>query len=103
MEELIIYSPKGIPNVEKYLNTELAKAKRRNIFSIDMKESGDIQLMLENNSVTAKYFARTVKKTERVSQDVNNFLDKNKEAIKLSTLIKTLEYSNFFVLFFRKS
>lgn len=100
MEELIIYSPKGIPNVEKYLNSELAKVKMRNIFSIVMKESGDIQLTIESNPVTAKYFARTVKKTERVSQDVNDFLDKNKEAIKLSTLIKTLEYSNFFVLFF---
>lgn len=102
MEELIIYSPKGMPNVERYLNTELAKVKKRKIFSIDIKESGDIQVKLDKNITNSKYFVRTVKKTEKGTQEISNFLDKNKEAIKLSTLIKTLEYNSFFVLFFEK-
>jgi len=102
MEELIICSPKGISNKEKYLNDELTRVKGRKIFSIEIKEKGNIQIQLEKNSASKKYFVRIVKKAQEDDKDVTDFLKKNAEAIKASNLIKSLEYDNFFVLFFEK-
>lgn len=102
MEELIICSPKGMPNKERYLNEELAKIKKRKICSIKMKENGDIQILLDKETITKKYFIKIVNKTEEDYSDFINFIDRNQEAMKLPKLVKHLEYDSFFVLFFKK-
>lgn len=102
MEELIICSPRGIPNKESYLVGELKRIGKRRICSIKMKEKGDIKIFLENDITQHKYYVRVVNKKEEDYYDIINFIDKNETYIKSSMLIKYFEYDSFFVLFFKK-
>jgi len=102
MEELIIYSPRGIPNKESYLAGELKRIAKRRICSIKMQENGDIKILLKNDITQPKYYIRVVKKKEEDYFDIINFIDKDEIYIKSSMLIKCLEYDSFFVLFFKK-
>lgn len=103
MEELIICSPKGLPNKESYLTKEIARIKKRRICSIKMKENGDIKILVEEDIKVRKYFVRIVKKAEEDFLDIINFIDKSENTTKFSMLIKYLEYDSFFVLFFEKN
>lgn len=102
MEELIICSPKGIPNKEKYLTEELEKVDNRRICSIKVMENGDIQILVEKDKKPHKYFAKALKKRESDYFDFINFLDRDERIIKFSRLVKPLEYDKFFVLLFEK-
>lgn len=103
MEELIICSPKGIPNKEKYLTEELERIDNRRICSIKVKENGDIQIFVEKDNKAHKYFAKALKKKEEDHFDFINFLNRDDRILKFSNLIKHIEYDKFFVLFFEKT
>ena len=102
MQELIICSPRGIPNKEKYLVEELKRTEKRRICSITMLENGNIKILLEKDTKVHKYYVRVIKKSEEKYFDIINFIDSDENATKFPKLLKYLEYDKFFVLFFKK-
>ena len=102
MKEVIISSPVGMPNKEKYLSDALRQVDKRKIKAIKKQENGDIKVLVENSTQPMKYFIKTVKKTEDNHFDFISFLEEAKTVTKFGMLIKSLEYDTFFVLFFKK-
>lgn len=103
MENKKIYSPNGIPNKEKYLNEELAKLHLKEIFLIEKRENGDLNLLVEDTDCEKKYFVKVVKTTEG-KLNINE-VTKEKwytEILKSAISVDHVEYKDFSVLFFRK-
>ena len=103
MKTIIIHSPSGIPNKEKYLDDELSKLKNSVITFIEKRDDGDIELSLEDKPCRVKYFAK-VKKTKEKAFDISKCVSEKwyTDILKSAVMMEYLEYKDYVVLFFKK-
>lgn len=103
MKTIIIHSPSGIPNKEKYIDDELAKLKNSVITFIEKRDNGDIELSIEKQPSKIKYFAK-VKKTKEKKFDISKVITEKwyTDILKSAVMMEYLEYKDYVVLFFKK-
>ena len=105
MLNLMIHSPGGIPNKEKYLSKELAMYRNRRIVQVEKLKSGSIEISFGREIVGTKYFVKVYKKNEFANltdflTEYIRILDSTK-CTRFPEVIQELEYGSFSVVFFK--